>query len=161
MVEGLNVSSALSFLDTESQMPSRTLSAGVVVVRWVDGELRYLLLRIYKYWDFPKGKVEAGEKQIQAAEREVEEETTLSALEFSWGYVFRESGPYGPQKKVARYYIAESKEGEVSLPVNPELGRPEHHEFRWVTYEEARKLLNERLKPILDWAHARITIHDG
>ncbi len=37
----------------------------------------------------------------------------------------------------------------VSLPINPELGRPEHHEFRWVAYAEAQRLLPERLQPVL------------
>jgi bis(5'-nucleosidyl)-tetraphosphatase len=46
-----------------------------------------------------------------------------------------------------------SQLGEVSLPVNPELGRPEHHEFRWVPHAEARRLLPERLQPVLAWVH--------
>jgi bis(5'-nucleosidyl)-tetraphosphatase len=45
----------------------------------------------------------------------------------------------------------------VVLPVSPELGRPEHHEFRWVSYEEAHRLLSPRVDPILDWAHTLIT----
>jgi hypothetical protein len=42
------------------------------------------------------------------------------------------------------------------LPVSPELGRPEHHEYRWVTYEEARSLLPLRLLPILEWAREKL-----
>ena len=37
------------------------LSAGIVPVALDDGEPRYLLLRAYRYWDFPKGVVEPGE----------------------------------------------------------------------------------------------------
>jgi len=43
----------------------------------------YLLLRAYNYWDFPKGVVEVDESPLQAAIREVEEETTLTGLRFA------------------------------------------------------------------------------
>jgi len=133
-----------------------TLSAGVVIVRPAPQEVRYLLLRAYSYWDFPKGLVEAGERPLGAAIREVEEETGLVNLEFHWGEPYRETEPYG-RGKVARYYLAESANGQVSLPVNPELGHPEHHEFRWLDYDEARALLSPRLRPILDWARDLVT----
>ncbi len=133
-------------------MDAKTFSAGVVVTRWFDDELRYLLLRVYRYWDFPKGQLEDGEDPLTAARREVCEETNLQTLNFPWGKQFRETPPYG-RGKVARYYIAESPAGDVVLPMNPELGRPEHHEYRWVTYEVGRRLLGERVRAILDWAH--------
>jgi bis(5'-nucleosidyl)-tetraphosphatase len=131
-------------------------SAGCVVVRRQGGEPRYLLLRVYNYWDFPKGGIDPGEEPIDAARREVEEETTLTGLHFAWGDAYRETPPYAGGK-VARYYVAESPAGDVHLPVSPDLGRPEHHEFRWLSRESARALLGDRLRPILDWAHALVT----
>jgi len=136
-------------------MEHKTLSAGVIVVRRGGDTWRYLLLRAYNYWDFPKGVVEAGEDPLEAARREVEEETGLTNLVFSWGHDFRETPPYGPGK-VARYYVAETRQSEIILLVSQELGRPEHHEYRWLSYEEARELLVPRLTPILDWAHALV-----
>ncbi|MDX1488079.1 MAG: NUDIX domain-containing protein [Acidiferrobacterales bacterium] len=133
-----------------------TLSAGVIVVRKHPDGYRYLLLRAFRYWDFPKGLVEAGENPRASAVREVAEETTLTDLEFRWGEDYRETQPYA-LGKVARYYVAESAEGEVSLPASPELGQPEHHEFRWLDYKTARKLLAPRVQPILDWAHGLVT----
>ncbi len=132
------------------------LSAGVVVVRQMAGVPHYLLLRVFRYWDFPKGEVEPGEEPLEAAVREVAEETGLADLSFPWGRDYIETPPYGAQGKVARYYLARSEHGEVSLPVNPQLGHPEHHEFRWLTYAEARSRLNERLRAVLDWARRRI-----
>ncbi len=134
-------------------MKSYRLSAGVIVVRWLTHQPHYLLLRAYNYWDFPKGLVEEGEDPFAAAQREVTEETGLTELVFRWGKVYHETGPYGAGK-IARYYLAESPCGDVFLPVNPLLGRPEHQEFRWVTYDQAQPLLAVRLKPVLnraDW----------
>lgn len=131
------------------------LSAGVVVVRREGNVWKYLLLRAYNYRDFPKGIVEAGEDPLEAACREVEEETGLSELSFRWGHGFSETEPYG-QSKVARYYVAETLQDTIILPVSPELGRPEHHEYRWVNYQKARGLLVPRVTRILDWAYALI-----
>ena len=137
-------------------MEYKILSAGVVVVRREGDVWHYLLLRAYNYWDFSKGVVEAGEDPLEAACREVEEETGLKDLEFSWGHDYQETPPYG-QGKIARYYIAETHQDTIILPVNPELGRPEHHEYRWVSYQKARGLLVPRVTRILEWAHTLIT----
>jgi bis(5'-nucleosidyl)-tetraphosphatase len=102
-------------------VPPHRLSSGVVVVSLVQRKLKYLLLRAYRNWDFPKGLVEAGEEPIDAALREVREETTLDDLSFDWGLEFMETGPYN-KGNISRYYIARSKRLEVSLPINPDLG---------------------------------------
>lgn len=130
---------------------SARLSAGVVVVRNLHGSWLFLMLRAYRNWDFPKGLVEAGEEPLHAAKREVQEETLIDQLEFTWGEVYRETAPYS-HKKVARYYVAQTAIASVSLPVRPELGRPEHNEFRWVTYEQGLTLCSPRLDPIMRWA---------
>jgi 8-oxo-dGTP pyrophosphatase MutT (NUDIX family) len=127
------------------------LSSGVVVVNGAGSQRQLLLLRAYKNWDFPKGLVEAGEEPFAAALREVREETTLQHLVFDWGQDYVETGPYN-KGKVARYYIARSDEREVSLPVNPNIGMPEHHEARWVTYAEALLMVTSRLIPVVQWA---------
>ncbi|MHB8622131.1 MAG: NUDIX domain-containing protein [Sulfuricaulis sp.] len=132
------------------------LSAGVVVVRHTAEKWLYLLLRAYNYWDFPKGQVESGEEPLAAAIREVAEESTLTNLDFRWGQNFIETEPYG-KNKIARYYLAISKEGVVSMPVNAELGHPEHEEYRWLNYDSARLLLVPRVQAILDWAEQFIT----
>jgi len=136
-------------------MIPKILSAGVIVVYRKNDEWQYLLLRNYNYWDFPKGVVEQGEAPLDAARREVREETTLENLDFKWGNDFRETPAYN-RGKVARYYIAATDVHEVSLPINPDLGRPEHQEFRWFSYSEVRPLLSPRLLPIIDWAHELI-----
>jgi len=133
-------------------MPEPVLSAGVVVVRCVDDEWRVLLLRVYNYWDFPKGRVETGETALATAKRETREETTLDDLEFAWGESFMDTAPYGREKKVARFFLARTTTEKISLPVNPELGKPEHHEWRWCDWESAEQLVPERVWPVLRWA---------
>ncbi len=107
------------------------LSAGVVVVRESVVGARFLLLRAYRNWDFPKGLVEPGEDPLAAAVREAHEEAGLTDLEFEWGTECLETEPYA-RNKIARYYLARTRTERVILKVNPELGRPEHHEYRWV-----------------------------
>jgi len=138
----------------------KILSAGVVVIRGKEAPRRYLLLRAYRYWDFPKGVVEAGEDPLQAAIREVEEETSITDLQFHWGYDYRETPPYA-RGKVARYYVAETMQRDIHLPINPALGRPEHNEFQWVDYAAAQRLLAARLQPVLEWAARRSASDNG
>jgi len=128
------------------------LSAGIIVVRQESGVWLYLLLRAYNYWDFPKGEVEEDETPFEAAQREVREETGLKNLSFRWGKEFRETEPYNHGRKKARYYLAETDESEVRFSVNPEIGKPEHHEYRWLNFDELRELAPERISPIIEWA---------
>ena len=130
-------------------------AAGAVVFRRTAQGARFLVLRAYANWDFPKGGVEPGESELEAARREVAEETGLVELEFPFGEAYRETLPYA-NGKVARYYLAETDQAEITLPVSPELGRPEHHEWRWVSYDEAEDLLPPRLSRVLDWARDTI-----
>ncbi len=101
----------------------------------------------------PKGMPEPNEESLPAAMRETREETGLSTLELRWGGSYRETEPYA-NGKIARFYLAVSSSGDVSLPISAELGRPEHHEFRWVTFAEAQQLLPSRFEPILEWAQS-------
>ena len=132
-------------------VPSRRFSAGVVVVHVAGEAVQYLLLRAYKNWDFPKGLVEPGELPLDAAVREVKEETTLVNLAFDWGQDYMDTGPYN-KGKISRYYLARSNVTQVHLPINPELGFPEHQEARWVGLETALNMVSPRLKPVVHWA---------
>ena len=131
-------------------------AAGAVVFRRSERGIRLLLLRAYQNWDFPKGLLEPGESELDAAKREVEEETGLRALEYPFGDEHKETLPYSGNK-VARYYLAETDADKIELPVSPELGRPEHHEYRWVSFDEAEDLLPPRLAIILEWVKKTLT----
>jgi bis(5'-nucleosidyl)-tetraphosphatase len=121
-------------------------------VRQTESGWLYLLLRAYRYWDFPKGIVEKGEEPFLAALRELREETGIKQASPKWGYEFHETAAYS-HGKIARYYLAEVTESKVVLLPNREEGLVEHHEYRWLPYPEARKLLVPRVQAALDWAH--------
>lgn len=130
---------------------ARLLSAGVIPARWTAAGWRLLVLRAYRNWDFPKGLVEPGEDPLAAALREAEEETGLTDLKLAFGQGYRETVPYAGGK-IARYYLAVTATERNTLPVSKELGRPEHHEWRWAGFDEAARLLPARLAPVLAWA---------
>jgi 8-oxo-dGTP pyrophosphatase MutT (NUDIX family) len=131
-------------------------AAGAVIFRRSEHGIRLLVLRAYKNWDFPKGLIEPGEDALAAARREVLEETGLADLAYPFGEEFKETLPYSGNK-VARYYLAETDLEKIELPVSPELGRPEHHEYRWISFDEAEDLLPPRLAVVLEWAKKTIT----
>ena len=57
---------------------------------------------------------------------------------------------------MARYYLAKTRQTDVTLPFNPLIGRPEHSEYRWVDYDEALQLVSPRVKPVVRWAAQRL-----
>ena len=132
-------------------MNESRLSCGVVVARKTDTGWVTLMLRAFHHWDFPKGIRELGEEPMQAAIREVGEETGVTELSFDWGDRFFETGPYS-RGKIARYFIATTTQEEVEMGISPETGEPEHHEWRWVTFDEAFDLGAPRVRSIVQWA---------
>lgn len=136
-----------------SSSKAPALSAGIIPV--LKDQNLVLLLRAYRYWDFPKGLVEAGEDPLEAAQRELQEESGLKNAKFRWGREFMETERYS-YGKVARYYLAEVSEEKIELIANPVSGRREHDEYRWVSFDEASKLLVPRVRLVLEWAKAKL-----
>jgi 8-oxo-dGTP pyrophosphatase MutT (NUDIX family) len=123
-------------------------AAGAVVFRRSERGILLLVLRAYKNWDFPKGLIEPGESELDAAKREVTEETGLAGLDYPFGDEHRETVPYSGNK-VARYYLAQTDAEKIELS--------EHHEYRWVSFDEAEDLLPPRLAVVLEWARKTLT----
>ena len=134
-----------------------TRAAGAVVFRRSERGIRLLVLRAYQNWDFPKGMVEAGEEPFSAARRETTEETGLADLDFPFGEEHCDTLPYAGGK-IARYYLAETTKRNVQLPISAELGRPEHDEWRWVSFDEAEELLPPRLAIVLDISELQLDV---
>lgn len=142
----------MSHLDAESRRIRRT-SSGSVILREIHGQWHALLLRAWSHWDFPKGNVETGETLLDAALREVKEETGIHDLAFPWGRAFARTGVYS-RDKVAYYSVATSGTSEVILAPNPSTGKCEHEEFRWVPWNEVPGLISPRLGCIVEWVES-------
>jgi 8-oxo-dGTP pyrophosphatase MutT (NUDIX family) len=129
-------------------------------VRRTSAGWRFLMLRAYRNWDFPKGVVDPGEEPLAAARREVKEETLIDDVQLTWGEEYRETEPYS-NNKIARYYVGETQTEHVTLPVSPELGRPEHNESRWMDLAGALAVASPRVALIVRWAAEKIGISDA
>ena len=127
------------------------LSCGAVIVRETEDGWVTLMLRAYHNWDFSKGICEAGESPMDAAIREIGEETGITDLEFAWGDRYIDTGPYN-RGKTARYFLAKTSLESVEMGIAPELGRPEHHEYRWMNFDEAYDLSAPRVRLVVQWA---------
>jgi 8-oxo-dGTP pyrophosphatase MutT (NUDIX family) len=127
------------------------LSCGIVLARSTEDGWMTLLLRAYHHWDFPKGLREEGEEPIEAALREVGEETGIDNVSFDWGDRFTETGPYS-RGKTARYYLGKTAQENVVMGLSPETGVPEHNEWRWVSFDEAYDLASPRVRSVVQWA---------
>jgi len=83
------------------------------------------------FWDFPGGKLEAGENPEKGLEREVLEETGLKVDVIKPVSVFHEI--LNGRGNVFIAHICKKVSGEVRLS-------HEHTEFKWVTKEELSKI---------------------
>jgi 8-oxo-dGTP pyrophosphatase MutT (NUDIX family) len=118
-----------------------------------------------KGWGLPKGRVDAGESDRQAAVRETQEECGLDIPEDriepltqvkyrSWDgedkvmkllkiFIYRGDASLQKQKLVCSTYFNPSKE-------NPNIKLPEVDGFKWLTAEEAQRQGMKSIKSIFD-----------
>lgn len=129
----------------------KEVSAGAIIFR-KNEEIKYLLLFRKKeehfsaLWSFPRGKIKENEIDIDAAKREIEEETGLKDLKFlkfrekiNWFYKMDNQTIY----KESIFYLAETKTEEIKIS-------EEHDDYKWCSYEEAMGLLKfKNIKEVL------------
>ena len=109
-------------------------SAGFILCK-KNGERKYLLLlHGSDYWNFPKGKLESGESEIDAAVRELEEETGITKIKIVDGFTFSYDYTFNAGslkiKKLVKMYLAYYINGDVVIS-------HEHKRFEWSTVDEA------------------------
>jgi bis(5'-nucleosidyl)-tetraphosphatase len=129
------------------------LSAGALIFYEKDGERRYLALHYPAgHWDFPKGGVERGETEEEAARREIMEETGLIVNSFIPN--FRKKIEYhyrradGLSHKQVIFFLARANTDRVKISY-------EHSNYEWLTFEQAmRRLSFENARNILREANA-------
>lgn len=140
----------------------REFSAGVIVYYddFVnDQPVRLYLLLNYRrgYWDLAKGKLENGETNLQAAIRELKEETGLEAqihegFEQSLSYMFKD--PDGELvHKTVTFYVGKVSTRQVTLS-------HEHLSYKWVPYKDAiQELTYPNAQQILAMAEHFVSTH--
>ena len=106
-------------------MAERILSAGVVVVSRVDDDWRVLLLRVYNYWDCPKGVVEAGEDPLGRRPPRGARRNLASTSSISTGAKTSSRRRRIPTTRSRGTTLPGRNIRTSTLPVNPELGRAE------------------------------------
>ena len=132
-------------------------SSGGVVFRAFDDGARFLLIRDpYDNWGLPKGHLEGGETPVQAALREVTEETGLSELRVvdqlpTIDWYFRDRGKL--VHKFCHFFLIECVAGEpvpqLDEGISECIWRNLDDALTTVSYANAREVLRaagERLK---------------
>jgi predicted NUDIX family NTP pyrophosphohydrolase len=148
------------------------LSAGILLYRRRSGELEVLLVKpggpLWRNkdagaWMIPKGMVEPGETPAEAALREFEEEVGIRLAEVPFPLCrVRQAGG-----KVVEAFAAEGDlDAEAITSIHFEIEWPprsgERQSFpevelaRWMTLPEARRLMLESQRPMLDALQARL-----
>lgn len=129
-------------------------SAGAIIFRNTEKERDFLVIysERNRIWGFPKGHIEEGETERDAALREIYEETGLTNLRFS--DTFREEDSYpavGRREfrgleiiKHSIYFLCEARNGIIHTDGT------EITDYRWMPYSEALNILPfESMKNIL------------
>tara|TARA_Y100001970_G_C13511686_1_gene498640 strand:- start:90 stop:506 length:417 start_codon:yes stop_codon:yes gene_type:complete len=93
-------------------------------------------------YDIPKGKLDPGETQLEAAIREAKEEAGIDITHL-------DSGPFSFDRMTL--WLAESYQ-EPTIGYNPHTGEKEHQGYLWVSGEELEKNCLDYLRPGIQWA---------
>ncbi|HDD70616.1 MAG TPA: NUDIX domain-containing protein [Candidatus Woesearchaeota archaeon] len=118
-------------------------SAGIIIYKEnkinKKKQRKYLLLHYGAgHWGFSKGHIEKGETSMEAAQRELEEETGIKKFQTEKG--FKEEMTYFFRKnnelihKNVTFYLAKVSHAKIRLSY-------EHKGYKWQTYEEALQTL--------------------
>ena len=112
-------------------------SCGAVVFHEIGGVVRYLLIKNKRsaHWSFPKGHVEKGESDEQAAIREVKEET---GIDITIVEGFKAKSEYSIQRKIEKIvyiYAATCKQTKTIIQ------EEEIEDYLWLDFNKAMKNL--------------------
>jgi len=138
---------------------NKEFSAGAVIFKKENNAI--LFLAVYsnrnKIWGFPKGHLERGETEKDAAAREIKEETGLENLHFIDGFreeivydAISKRAPFKGQRieKHAIYFLCETSNQDIIVD-----GR-EITDHRFLNFSQAEELIRfNNLKNILRKAH--------
>lgn len=141
-------------------------SVGVIVFRYNPREKAIQYLVLYhrgNYWNFPKGKVERGETEIQTAKRELMEETNIKNIKLIDGW-----------RQQTQFFFKEGREGKkhlikkdfilylAKMPKDAKVDISGEHDgydngYAWLDYKQAIKYLKfKSIKEIMKEADSYV-----
>ena len=138
---------------------NKEFSAGAVVFKRVGGDILFLVVysNRNKIWGFPKGHIEAGESEKEAALREIKEEAGLEGLSFIEGFeqevvyvTISKRLPFKGQKieKHVTYFLCETIGEDIMVDGREITG------YRFSDFNDAERLVRfDNLKRILRRAY--------
>lgn len=113
-------------------------SSGGIVYRVINGKVQFLLVKLLGgNWGFPKGHIEEGETSIEAACREIKEETNID-VELINPDRFVEKISYVVGEGILKYvdfYLARALNEDVIIDTN------EISDYKWCNYEESLEII--------------------
>jgi len=131
----------------------REISAGIIIYRKTPQGVKFLLLYHGRgYWNFPKGKIQSEEKSLQAALREVREETGLHPNDLKIAGDFKTYQKFSFWKKLGNrnvkvfkiiiLYLAETNKKIIDIR-DPKTENEPPEGFAWFSFREALKILSK------------------
>ena len=133
-------------IDESKRIPTKKqVVAGFVVYRKTTDGIKFLLLyRRGNYWNFPKGHFKPGERSIDTALRELEEETGIKKTELRMLPNFRayerfyfKIGNQGIYDTVI-LFLAETHKAEIQIIPR------EHSGYGWFLYHDALNVIGKK-----------------
>lgn len=111
-----------------------------------------------KYWEFPKGKMEKGERELDTLQREVYEETGITHFSLiedfrrTMLYDFRYKGKL-IRRKIIYFLIVTNDRVHISK---------EHTRYHWLSLEEAKKKLKHvNQVQVIEDIEKRVSVEAG
>lgn len=150
-------------------------SSGIIPFRRKGRQVEFLLLHSAMVrnpravWEFPKGSVEDGESEHEAAERELLEETNLRIDSFIDGfrdqvdYQYRRSGQ--PVSKIVVFFLAEIKDSSTIPEVPPSREHCVNKQYQsWYLWgsevDTVQRLFHPGMRRLLTRASSFLHEHD-
>lgn len=131
----------------QSEVQPEVFSSGFLIFR-LGRPIQFLLMQHANRWDLPKGRIDPGETLMQAALRELEEETGIQRndlwvdpnFQYSQRYTIGE--PKKPRLKELIIYLG-------WLNIDRPLQLTEHIGFRWFDWSPPHTVQPQTIDPLL------------
>ncbi len=132
----------MSNFDIRAEIPVKSFSIAAFICRVVDDEAQYLIIKrssqkLYGSWQMVSGQVEPGENGVQAALREIKEETGLVPAKFFSANLCEQF--YDTDYNVIN--IVPVFLAFVDIDAYVVLNGYEHSEYKWIGIAEAEDYL--------------------